>query len=182
MLPFLVHKIFTFYINGVLNCKCPAPGPKGYIKKYIYSYLKCIVYDKLLKHRQSFRITLCLCPKHNVMTKIIQNLKTFQMEIPENNEYVTSAGIINTSAVFAPLTSLWFGNTFNSVSRQSLISFLVYDIFRWSTVCWLLLMWLSSCNYIVEWNHEWINDCKKKIQETLHSTLLLGCFYLFYRL
>jgi hypothetical protein len=25
----LVHKIFSFYINGVLNCKCPAPGPKG---------------------------------------------------------------------------------------------------------------------------------------------------------
>jgi len=29
MLPLLVHKIFTFYIIGVLNCKCPAPGPKG---------------------------------------------------------------------------------------------------------------------------------------------------------
>ena len=29
MLPFLVHKIFTFYINGVLNCKCPAPRPRG---------------------------------------------------------------------------------------------------------------------------------------------------------
>jgi len=29
MLPFLVHKIFTLYINGVLNCKYPAPGPKG---------------------------------------------------------------------------------------------------------------------------------------------------------
>ena len=29
MLPFLVYKIFTFYLNGVLNCKCPAPGPKG---------------------------------------------------------------------------------------------------------------------------------------------------------
>ena len=29
MLAFLVHKIFTFYINGVLNCICPAPGPKG---------------------------------------------------------------------------------------------------------------------------------------------------------
>ena len=28
-LPFLVHKIFTFYINGVLHCKCPTPGPKG---------------------------------------------------------------------------------------------------------------------------------------------------------
>jgi len=26
----LVHKIFTFYINGVLKFKCPAPGgPKG---------------------------------------------------------------------------------------------------------------------------------------------------------
>jgi hypothetical protein len=29
MLSFLVHKIFTFYVNGVLNCKCPAPEPKG---------------------------------------------------------------------------------------------------------------------------------------------------------
>ena len=28
MLPFLVHETFTFYLNGVLNCKCPAPGPK----------------------------------------------------------------------------------------------------------------------------------------------------------
>jgi len=31
------------------------------IKKYIYSYLKCIVYDMLLKPRQSFRITLYFC-------------------------------------------------------------------------------------------------------------------------
>ena len=29
MLHFLVHKIFTLYTNGVLNCKCPAPEPKG---------------------------------------------------------------------------------------------------------------------------------------------------------
>jgi len=27
-------------------------------KKYVYSYLKCIVYDKLLKPRQSFLIAL----------------------------------------------------------------------------------------------------------------------------
>ena len=32
-------------------------------KKYIYSYLKCIVYDKLLKPRQSFRITLYFLTK-----------------------------------------------------------------------------------------------------------------------
>ena len=25
--PSWLVKIFTFYINGVLNCKCPAPGP-----------------------------------------------------------------------------------------------------------------------------------------------------------
>ena len=25
MLLFLVHNIFTFYINDVLKCKCPAP-------------------------------------------------------------------------------------------------------------------------------------------------------------
>jgi len=28
-LPFLVHKILTFYIRGVLKFKCPATGPKG---------------------------------------------------------------------------------------------------------------------------------------------------------
>ena len=28
-LPFLVRKIFTFYINHVLLFKCPFPGPKG---------------------------------------------------------------------------------------------------------------------------------------------------------
>ena len=28
-LPFLVRKIFTFYINDMLLFKCPFPGPKG---------------------------------------------------------------------------------------------------------------------------------------------------------
>ena len=28
-LPFLVRKIFTFYVNDVLLFKCPFSGPKG---------------------------------------------------------------------------------------------------------------------------------------------------------
>ena len=37
----------------------PSPVQGSLIKKkYIYSNLKCIVFDKLLKPRQSFRITL----------------------------------------------------------------------------------------------------------------------------
>jgi len=28
-LPFVVRKIFTFYVNDVLLFKCPFPGPKG---------------------------------------------------------------------------------------------------------------------------------------------------------
>jgi len=36
MLLFLVHKIFTFYINGVLNCKCPAPGPKVQARMFVF--------------------------------------------------------------------------------------------------------------------------------------------------
>ena len=30
-LPFLVRKIFTFYLNDVLLFKCPFPGTKGYV-------------------------------------------------------------------------------------------------------------------------------------------------------
>ena len=36
MLPLLVHKIFTLYINGVLNCKCPAPEPKGQLSVSVF--------------------------------------------------------------------------------------------------------------------------------------------------
>jgi hypothetical protein len=35
MLPFLVHKIFTFYINVVLKFIFPAPGPKGPAKLHV---------------------------------------------------------------------------------------------------------------------------------------------------
>ena len=55
-------QVFVTYVTGavyvILN-----------LKKYIYSYLKCIVYDKLLKPRQSFRIILCIVPNkvHKLM-------------------------------------------------------------------------------------------------------------------
>jgi hypothetical protein len=43
-LSFLVHKIFTFYINVVLNCKFPAPEPKvnnrHMCRKYRVTYFK----------------------------------------------------------------------------------------------------------------------------------------------
>ena len=43
MLHFLVHKIFTFYINGMLKFKCPAPGPKGQsaLKFYKHAIFMC---------------------------------------------------------------------------------------------------------------------------------------------
>jgi len=40
-------------------------------KKYIYRYLKCIVYDKLLKPRQSFRITLYIASDGSVINRYI---------------------------------------------------------------------------------------------------------------
>ena len=48
-------------------------------KKYIYSYLKCIVCDKLLKPRQSFRITLYRTPVRYVTktwSVVLLNKKT----------------------------------------------------------------------------------------------------------
>jgi len=41
------------------------------IKKDIYPYLKYIVYDKLLKLRQSFRITLYSTPGIDGMLRIL---------------------------------------------------------------------------------------------------------------
>ena len=48
------------------------------MKNYIYSYLKCIVYDKLLKPRQSFRITLY---------SIKSFLKKFQKILEKTNSF-----------------------------------------------------------------------------------------------
>jgi len=42
MLLFLVHKMFTFYINGLLNCKCPAPEPKGLTMRYAFLPVLCL--------------------------------------------------------------------------------------------------------------------------------------------
>ena len=44
---------FRFVAQHINHCATAVP-----IKLYIYSKLKCIVYDKFLKPRQSFRIAL----------------------------------------------------------------------------------------------------------------------------
>jgi len=49
-LPFLVRKIFTFYINDVLLFKCPFPGPK--VKKTLS--------DPFVKFRkEAIRYVMC---------------------------------------------------------------------------------------------------------------------------
>ena len=50
-------------------------------KKYIHCYLKCIVYDKLLKPWQSFRITLYIMQFYMTMSVKLWCIK------PHNSEY-----------------------------------------------------------------------------------------------
>ena len=48
----------------------------------MYSYFKCIVYDKLLKPRQSFRITLY----YNVSVAILSSIEPVDHRISGENE------------------------------------------------------------------------------------------------
>jgi len=63
MLHFLVHKIFTFYINGVLNCKCPAPGPQGLngtsIKVSKYGYFLNTLYQPITRDLHARFVAIC---------------------------------------------------------------------------------------------------------------------------
>ena len=52
-LPFLVRKIFTFYIHNVLLFKCPFPGPKGSIQ---LTFLTPRVYSLTLFNFLDFRM------------------------------------------------------------------------------------------------------------------------------
>jgi len=55
MLPFLVHKIFTFYINGALNCKCTAPGPKGCHHAVLVGRASSVWCGNVKKKKRCFR-------------------------------------------------------------------------------------------------------------------------------
>jgi len=70
------------------------------LQVYIYSYLKCIVYDRLLKHRQSFRITLYkLCPK------IIQTI-TFHYHLACSHSLWHNIGTNQSSSRFRQLLEI----------------------------------------------------------------------------
>jgi len=54
MLNFLVHKIFTLYINGVLNCKCPLQGQKVNhykMQHHIYPKRRTMLHSDILEKR-----------------------------------------------------------------------------------------------------------------------------------
>jgi hypothetical protein len=64
MLFFLVHKIFTFYINGLLNCKYPASGPKGInvvdLECKSYKCLRLIKWQHCAAYNHRFNIRLTI--------------------------------------------------------------------------------------------------------------------------
>jgi len=61
-------------------------------KKYIYSHLKCIVYDKLLKPRQSFRITLYFLFNRTTLEEPIRYVtKTWSVVVLNNKKNTFTA-------------------------------------------------------------------------------------------
>jgi len=78
-------------------------------KKYIYSYLKCIVYDKSLKPRQSFRITLYIIlgitSKYgSTFVKLV--MEGFRQRNVQEDYYIGSLPIVNTTALTLKLRLL----------------------------------------------------------------------------
>ena len=80
-------------------------------KKYIYSYLKCSAYDKLLKPRQSFRITLyyqpsCYNPCHIAIVFIFSTTKIPQQSWKQLKIALRRIKVIQSQCVFSLLTEL----------------------------------------------------------------------------
>jgi len=67
-------QVFVTYFTGALYVLLNK-------KKYIYSYLKCIVYDKLLKPRQSFRITLYKQSKYNLTFFLLISVRHVSIQV-----------------------------------------------------------------------------------------------------
>jgi hypothetical protein len=77
MLHFLVHTIFSFYINGVLNCKCPAPGPKSIKWNQTLENIKFSVTDWILG-RKCKKLPVHR-PSHAIVYKSKRNRRTHQI-------------------------------------------------------------------------------------------------------
>ena len=101
MLPFLVHKIFTFYINGVLNCKCPdtfrhhasyiqdrrTATPQStlfvhLVNKYFYFFLDFLSPSSFIPPQNVFYLLMLHFLVHNTFTVYINGVLNCKSPAP----------------------------------------------------------------------------------------------------
>jgi len=121
------------------------------IKKYIYSYLKCIVYEKLLKPRQSFRLTLYfwLC-KH--LPSICPDQRWGPPSLLYDGYQVFTGGkerpgvtqtphpllvLWSRKSRAIPLLTLWAVQTVQSLSAWTMVHFTFFPSLAWIFDIWL---------------------------------------------
>ena len=122
--------------SGEMHNSCTPHIMKEYFENFlihrcktVYSYLKCIVYDKLLKPRQSFLITLYNtehepCVLHNkVHKKSLKLIKT--------NSFSTATAVMRTNFDFTFISKLAnFYSLNRDLNQDSVTSCLRYQLIQ----------------------------------------------------